>query len=167
MPSAQGAGSTRGHVTAPPLRFGTGLVTPEQSGGGRLERAQARQPTTWQRHHAAALRAAGLYITRGAKGGHGGKVRFPPCSMCMAFTKKQSAFPLAGGALCAMPILRAELPCANSNTRGEALRCRARRGLGRVSLHKRCSDSPQGIGGCRVAPSTKPPHRRRRWGERL
>ena len=49
-----------------------------------------------------ALRAAGLYTTRGAKGGHGGKVRFPPCSMCMAFTKKQSAFPLAGGALCAM-----------------------------------------------------------------
>ena len=46
----------------------------------------------------------------------------------------------------------------NSNTRGEALRCRARRGLGRESLHKRCSDSPQGIGGCRVAPSTKPPH---------
>ena len=50
------AGSTRWHVTAPstfakatadkPLRFGTGLATPEQSGGGRLERAQARQPTT-------------------------------------------------------------------------------------------------------------------------
>ena len=54
-----GAGSThlryatpwqaRWHVTAPstfakatadkPLRFGTGLATPEQSGGGRLERA--------------------------------------------------------------------------------------------------------------------------------
>ena len=97
MAQGAGAGSThlryatpwqaRWHVTAPPLRFGTGLATPEQSGGGRLERAQARQPTIWQRHHAAALRAAGLYTTRGAKGGHGGKVRFPPCSMCMAFTK--------------------------------------------------------------------------------
>ena len=29
----------------------------------------------------------------------------------------------------------AEHPCAFSNTRGEALRCRARRGLGRESLH--------------------------------
>ena len=103
-----GAGSTRWHVTAPPLRFGTGLVTPKQSGGGRLERAQARQPTTWQRHHAAALRAAGLYTTRGAKGGHGGTVRFPPCSMCMAFTKEQSAFPLAGRAHCTMHRVGAE-----------------------------------------------------------
>ena len=54
-----------------------------------LERAQARQPTTWQRPAAAALRAAGLSITHGRKGGGGtrGKVRFPPCSMCSAFTK--------------------------------------------------------------------------------
>ena len=75
------------------------------------------------------MRAAGLYTTRGAKGGHGGKVRFPPCSMCMAFTQKQSAFPLSGRALCAMPIPRAELPCANSNTRGE----RGSRGKSKVS----------------------------------
>ena len=102
MPSAQGAGSTRSRATAPPLRFGTGLVTPEQSGGGRLERAQARQPTTWQRHHAAtehlsrtASRRGGkryergnlksriacrrpLYNTRAKRGSTGGKVRFPP-----------------------------------------------------------------------------------------
>ena len=47
-------------------------------------------------------------LTRGAKGGHGGKVRVPPCSMCMAFTQKQSAFPLAGSVHCAEPILRAK-----------------------------------------------------------
>ena len=60
----------RWHVTAPstfakatadkPLRFGTGLASPEQSGGGRLERAQARQPTVTEadvrpRRHDAAL----------------------------------------------------------------------------------------------------------------
>ena len=39
-----------------------------------------------------------------------------------------------------------EFPCAISNTRGEALRCRARRGLGRESLHSGAATAPKILG---------------------
>ena len=70
-------------------------------------------------------------LTRGRKGVTGEK-RFPPCSMCMAFTKEQSAFPLAGKALCAMPILRAEN--GNTGNTGNAIFLRSFRG-GHVLRH--------------------------------
>ena len=43
-------------------------------------------------------------------------------------------------------LAEAEHPCAFSNTRGEALRCRARRGLGRESLHSGAATAPKILG---------------------